>query len=144
MLKFTTTDGLTFMEWQAKQEKYRSLLPVPFHSTFMPSSWQKLTGSQLIKEKWSLPTPISKTKAEYINRKLSLNPRCLLDSLVTSTCYLTHPVSLQFQELLLTFRTYIWFFSNLHGLLINSVAFLCFLFHFKYLICLYYLKFLDV
>ena len=33
MLKFTTTDGLTFMEWQAKQEKYRSLLPVPFHST---------------------------------------------------------------------------------------------------------------
>ena len=49
------------------------------------------------------------------------------------TCYLTHPGSLQFQELLLTFRTYIWFFSNLHGLLMNSVAFLCFLFHFKYL-----------
>ena len=121
--------------WNGKQNRKSTghFFLLHFILLLVPSSWQKLTGSQLIKEKWSLPTPISKTKAEYINRRVSLNPRCLLGSLITGTCYLTHPGSLQFQELLLTFRTYIWFFSNLHGLLMNSVAFLCFLFHFKYL-----------
>lgn len=90
--------------WNGKQNRKSTghFFLLHFILLLVPSSWQKLTGSQLIKEKRSLPTPISKTKAEYINRRVSLNPRCLLGSLITGTCYLTHPVSLQFQELLLT------------------------------------------
>lgn len=53
MLKFTTTEGLTFTEWQAKQEKYRSLLPVAFHYTFsalqLAEAYRKPTNKREIK-----------------------------------------------------------------------------------------------
>ena len=99
--------------------------PLHFTLSLMPSSWQKLTGSQQIKEKCSLQRSISSTKAEY--RKVSLDPRCRLDSLTTSKC------CFRFQELLLTFRMHIWFFPNLYSLLMNHVSFLCCLFHLLYI-----------